>query len=104
MSSEARDIEKIISLLERAQVKIKIVPKTSLPKGAWGTAHKIKNKIKILDKLQINAQVFTLVHECLHILKPEKSEAWIRPRAYRLWGVMSEIQHEKLKGFLRGLS
>lgn len=104
MSSEARYIEKIISLLERGQVHIKIVPKTSLPKGTWGTANKIKKKIKILNRLQVNAQVFTLVHECLHILMPKKSEAWVRPRAYHLWGVMSEAQHEKLKDFLRGLS
>ncbi len=104
MLSETRCIEKMIQLLESGRVRVKIVVPSSLPKGTWGTAHKVKKKIKILNTIQINTQVFVLVHECLHILKPKRSESWVRSRSYHLWGAMTESQHEKLKDFLRGLS
>lgn len=94
-------ITRIIRLLDSDTVTIEIVSKSRLKKHEWGNCNFSKSRIKIWKKLQFEARLFVLIHECLHFLNPSKDEEWARSRTYQVWGFITAEERQKLEDFLR---
>lgn len=104
MSSKKDRIKKIIAMLEKGKLHVKLVREHTLPKGTWGTCSYKNKKIKVWKKLTTRGKVYVLIHECIHFLKPKKSEKWVRKCGKKIFDELTELEREELESYLRRLT
>lgn len=102
MTSAGLHIERVLTLLEGKNLRVKLVPKR--PKGKWGLCDKKKREIKICKKLDVRTRVFVLIRECLSLLHPKKDGKWIKAKAYSARGFLTAEEYQKIENFLERLS
>lgn len=101
MTRKKTQIEKILSLLERGNLIVDLVPEYYFQKTVWGHCFIKDREIEIKRTLCLNNQIFMLIHECLHLINPQKHENWVRARTPEIYNELTRQQRKKLQSFLR---
>lgn len=93
-------IERIIKLLSEKKATVSL---TTLTGGLWGMCDFQDRELFIKKTLRIESQIKVLIHECLHLLNPSKSEKWVLKTEAYVYDNLVKSEHRYLKNYLRRL-